>query len=856
MKKTLILTALLGYSGLTYSQINAGNDTLINCNDSITLLATVDSVFATDSYVINPIPYNPDPWVGPNIVPLAIDDQHSGVYNIGFDFCYYGNTYTQFVVSSNNYITFDLAQANQYSPWDTEIIPDPAQPVDAIMGPWQDINPAQGGTISYGVYGTAPFRRLVVSYDLVPMYQCGNLFSSQIVIYETTNEIETHIGFRPICTWNNGEAVHALHNAAGNLAEIVTGRNNTAWSVTNEGMRWTPAGAPAFTVNWYDNGNLIGGNGTVAVPNGPTNYVAEVVYTCNNASITDTVLVDNNVANFTISATVTPTACTTNTGVGIITPIGTGVFSYDWNPGGYTDSMVTGLGAGMYTITVTDTSGCYLDTTITIDIDNTVQASILTFADAICNGESTGTATAFGTGGVGGSYSYFWNDPLTQTDSNAVDLPVGTWDVIVMDSTGCADTVSVTIDEPPVVSTLISGVTDVLCNGTPTGGATVTPSGGNGAPFTYQWTAGTTPNDSITGLPAGTHYVTVTDSLGCTAIDSVVINEPPPIAFTLSINNVSCNGGSDGSATVTGLTGGTPPYTYLWNDPNNQTGSTATGLPVGTFDVVVTDANGCTHSAGAIINEPPPLSMTLSSNVATCGLFDGDATATPTGGASPYTYSINGGASQSSANFNGLSSGTYGVTVTDVNGCTYTDSIVVGEVIGVYPDFTPTPGSGTAPLDVTFMNNTTGGVIHHWNFGDGSDTTTTSLIDVNHFYDTPGTYTITLVSCNAGGCCDSVLFTITIDELSDIEVPNIFSPNGDGVNDFFVLDVDGVETIECQIYNRWGTLIFEWDALNGHWAGETKNGDAAPEGTYYYMVRAVGKDGTVIEEAGHVTLTR
>ncbi|MCK6650358.1 MAG: hypothetical protein L6Q66_11945 [Bacteroidia bacterium] len=164
----------------------------------------------TDSYAISSIPYAPDPLGSGTTVTLA-DDAESSLIPIGFDFCFFGNTYNQFVIGANNYIAF-TPLTTLGTPWVPQAIPNATFTRNAIMGPWQDINPAAGGIVSYAVYGTAPFRRLSISWNNVPMFSCGSqIYSSQIIIYETTNIIETHILNKSICSsWQGGRATHGL----------------------------------------------------------------------------------------------------------------------------------------------------------------------------------------------------------------------------------------------------------------------------------------------------------------------------------------------------------------------------------------------------------------------------------------------------------------------------------------------------------------------------------------------------------------------------------------------------------------------------------------------------------------------
>lgn len=190
----------------------------------------------------DPIPYIADPYAG-TAVNLT-DDVHSGVVNIGFNFCFQGVNYNQCVISSNNYITFELAEANAYSSWVTVAVPTeiPAEVTNSILGPWQDIDPGVGGNIYYQTLGVAPERRFVVSYDDIPMFSCSTQrYTSQIVLYEGSNCIETLILNKPICsTWNSGNAVYAINDAAGASAEVMVGRNNTPWLTSSEGRIWTP----------------------------------------------------------------------------------------------------------------------------------------------------------------------------------------------------------------------------------------------------------------------------------------------------------------------------------------------------------------------------------------------------------------------------------------------------------------------------------------------------------------------------------------------------------------------------------------------------------------------------------------
>jgi len=223
-----------------------------------------------------------------------------------------------------------------------------------------------------------------------------------------------------------------------------------------------------------------------------------------------------------------------------------------------------------------------------------------------CHGESNGSATVTVSGGTS-PYTYLWNN--NQTDCTATGLSQGTYTVTVTDNHGCTGTVAATITGPTLLIAGISTQTNVICNGENNGSATVTASGGTTG-YNYLWS--TSPAQSTAkadNLSAGTYTVTVTDNHGCTATTTVAITQPEILTALISAHtDVTSNGGSDGSATVSAA-GGTAIYTYAWN--NGQTAATATGLTAGSYTVTVTDAHTCTAVATALITQPDQLCLKI-----------------------------------------------------------------------------------------------------------------------------------------------------------------------------------------------------------------------------------------------------
>jgi uncharacterized repeat protein (TIGR01451 family) len=246
----------------------------------IVLLSIVTK--AQTNYSVYPIPYNPDPFISSNIAPnTQIDDSYSTPISLGFTFNYFGVDYTEASISTNGYITFNLNLAGSYSPWsiNTSITGAATQGIkNAILAPWQDINPGTGGMIYYSINGTAPFRRFVVSFYETPMFSCTNLlFSQQIILFETTNIIETHILEKPLCaTWNGSYAIHGLVDSSGANTVIVPGRDYpSVWTASYDSWRFDPSGN-AFINNvvtgkvFQDlNGNCIPDTNELGIANRP-----------------------------------------------------------------------------------------------------------------------------------------------------------------------------------------------------------------------------------------------------------------------------------------------------------------------------------------------------------------------------------------------------------------------------------------------------------------------------------------------------------------------------------------------------------------------------------------------------------
>ncbi len=427
---------------------------------------------------------------------------------------------------------------------------------------------------------------------------------------------------------------------------------------------------------------------------------------------------------------------------------GTIPYSYLWSAG-QTSAIVTGLAAGSHSCTITDANGCTLTKNFFINTTNTLVA-VTSQTDVYCNGTNTGSASVIPSGAPG-PFTYVWS-PSGGNSDTASNLTAGNYSVTITSANGCSIVKTFTITEPSALAVTPSQV-DLLCHGGTTGSASVAVTGGAGS-YTYAWSPSGGTADTATGLTAGTYTVTITDGNLCQITQSFTITEPNAFTATIAPTNVSCNGGTNGSATVT-ATGGTGAYTYSWS-PTGGTAATASGLTAGTYTVTVTDANSCTTTESVTITQPSPLVASNGGQTdVTCnGLNNGSATVTATGGSGSYTYSWSpsGG---TAATATGLSPGTYTVTVTDGNSCTETQSFIIVE-----PNVLTASAAGQT--DVSCNGGTTGSTTviaaggsgtytYSWAPSGGTADTATGLA--------AGTYTVTVTDTN--NCTATQSFTIT-----------------------------------------------------------------------------------------------
>ncbi|MBC7774807.1 MAG: proprotein convertase P-domain-containing protein [Phycisphaerae bacterium] len=420
-----------------------------------------------------------------------------------------------------------------------------------------------------------------------------------------------------------------------------------------------------------------------------------------------------------------PASCfATNNGTATVFAAGgSPIYTYLWDdPTGQTVQKALALTAGIYNVTVTDRNGCTAQTSVTVTSPPDLLVNFTNLSAEKCAGDCLGQATVSPSGGVGG-YQFDWQDnSIPAGAQTAMNLCPGSYQVTVTDGNGCTEVSQVAIAGAVPIDAQLNSLSP-SCAGLQDGSIDTQISGGR-APYQYLWSNGSTSAD-LQNLPCGQYFLTLTDAAGCIKNYTVTLDCPQTIAIVSIVpQNVLCFGGANGSIAVQAQ-GGTAPLNYLWNDPNAQNTATAQNLSIGNYTVTVTDANGCNITTSTSVTQPPQLTVSTTHTNASCLSYgDGTATATPTGGVVPYTYSW--GAAGSTQTIANLAAGTFFVTVTDANQCTATASAMIAQPLtGVSVTATQTrfacwgesdgeasvsaSGSNGAPFTFIWSNGQVGG---------------------------------------------------------------------------------------------------------------------------------------------------
>ncbi len=586
-----------------------------------------------------------------------------------------------------------------------------------------------------------------------------------------------------------------------------------------------------------------------AIGNLPAGTITVSITDAAGCSSTTTVSLTapTNCCTFTVSVATTPPNCGLSDGnIALTATNGSGNYSYNW-AGGQTTSSLNSVSAGVYPVTITDNAyaNCSIDTSFSLSNPNAPVINPSTIVNETCPGSGDGTATINATGGAGG-YTYNWSN--SQTTVTATGLTAGTYNFTVTDAANCQGT-GIAVVGSGFCCTLKTGatVTNGSC-GLSNASIAVTIVTAGVTPYTYSLNGGAAQSSgTFTGLAAGSYTIITTDGGGCKdTVVATILPSSNTLTITVTTTNVTCNGGSDGTATAT-PNGGTTPITYLWS--NTATTATITNLAPDIYSVTATDASGCSGTASGAIIQPLPLTVSLGSDTAFCE--GGSALLDAGTGFVSYAWS-NG---QTTQTISPTTSGTYMVTVTNAVGCTASDVVLVN----VYP--TPTVDLGedkfgyegqhiALPVSITPNPNNNSGT-YSWTPG----TNLACSNCPNNIALVSDTITYALLYTDIHGCSDAD--TVIVFSLPGglIFFPNAFTPGADGKNDIYLPLGDQVKFIAWRIFNRIGEKVFDSNSMLIGWDGNYK-GAPAPANVYVYTAEVTFMNGINQKYKGSITLLR
>lgn len=514
--------------------------------------------------------------------------------------------------------------------------------------------------------------------------------------------------------------------------------------------------------------------------------------------------------------------------------------SLEWNT-----PFIDGLTAGdyAYELVVTDENQCtyFMEVTLTQpEAPITASFSLSEFVggyNVSCSDATDGSITSVAAGGNGG-FTWSWSGPngSNSTDQDISGLAPGTYTITITDINGCELVEELTLNAPEPLaidlgaSTFPSG-TNISCHGANDGSITAAVSGGTpGHVLLWSGPGGFQSSSAmITDLAPGTYCLTVTDANNCTTQQCTTISEPAELTASATTMSASC--GQSIGVVDTQVSGGSAPYTYQW--AHGPTTAALNGLDPGTFHVTITDLNGCTATVSATVTGTPGVmaEADVVGNLCHDGA-EGSIALTVTSGTAPFTFAWNNGGQ--SDLLENLNAGLYSVTVTDANGCVFTggwqvvqnSAIVIGTSLSAYNGGYNIShyGGVDGSIDLQVIGGTPP---YSYDWSNGANTSSIHGLPA-------GTYVVVVTDANG---CEAML-TVVLTEPNDLVMPTGFSPNGDGANDFFVIQgLDAYPANTFVVLNRWGNVVYDRLNYRNDWYGENSQGQALPNGTYFAILK-------------------
>ena len=590
-----------------------------------------------------------------------------------------------------------------------------------------------------------------------------------------------------------------------------------------------PCGPGPFSYLWSNGAttssitNMCSGTYTVTVWEGtcPKPFDTAIVNLGAGGGFAATVTTVNASSSLNGSATAVPTG-------------GHPPYTYKWSDN-TTNVKDTGLIAGNYYVLIWDSTGCKDSIAFTITSSGAPTIKVTPTNDSICNG---GSDSLVASGGQ--TYSWLPTTGLSCTTcANPIASPtITTIYTVTGDSNGCKATATATVTVLPPPTIKVSASPDTVCSGNPT---TVTASGG----VTYKWSDGST-TSSITVKPIvmTTYTVIGFDAHGCSNAATVTIYVASAPNLTVSVNKSICPGQSV-TLSASGVGSG-----YNWQ-PGNNTSQTITVSPTSTTTYTVTLSDGCGIATGNVtVNVNPMPNTKITADVMAgcaplCIQFR-NTTTISSGTITQYNWAFGNGDTLNEKNpvYCYPNPGSYNITMTAVSDSGCSATLKVLNMINVYShpnaNFTvnPQPTTIMQPT-IEFGDKSTdayGITYWNWTFGDALDSVQYTQ-NASHTYGDTGTYCATLTIVNQHGCADTMTNCLIISPIYCLYIPDAFSPNGDGKNEFFTAKGNDVISFEMYIFDRWGMQLFHSTDINDGWNGRVRGGSViCQEDTYVYLI--------------------
>ena len=524
-------------------------------------------------------------------------------------------------------------------------------------------------------------------------------------------------------------------------------------------------------------------------------------------------------------------------------------YTFTWSNGG-NSSAIYNLCPNNYSVTVTDGIGCTHTLLYVITQPSLLTAIISPLSEASCDpvNPNTGSAVVTPSGGTPG-YTYHWNN--SSNDSLISNLYAGTYFVTVTDANNCDIILSTSITDP---SNLAISATSVgtQCYGYCDGSAQVIITTQGVPPYTYLWNNW---NDStqIDELCSGYYTISVTDAQFCIRVQSVYVSQPDSINVLITTPGISCFGDTT-IATGSVIHGGTAPYSYSWS--TGITGQTITGLTPGSYWLYVTDAHNCPDTTFINITQPALLTYDTTITPTICAVAcNGKIQIYINGGTVPYQFNWSNGSHLSS--ISGICQGNYIVTVTDNNGCSFTDDFQVGN-----SDYLP-PVDAIANPQIIYAGQS----VHLYTIANSNYQFTWSpsgTINGVHLQNPTATpvdsiTTYQVMVQDGYGCTNIDTVSVFIRDVicgePYIYVPNAFTPNGDDNNDILYVKADIATELYFAIYDRWGEMVFSTTNSDYGWNG-TYKGKTLDPAVFVYYLKVTCINNLLFEKKGNITLIR